>query len=407
MIIRNGKLFLKDCKFHPGTVAVQGERIASVSVPGEMPEVDIPESTGDGQDGDSVLLDAGGCLVLPGFVDIHLHGCMGRDFCDGVPEAVAEIAEREALWGITSLCGTTMTVPEEKLLRAAAALKEYEEKWKRCNTCRQERGSHILGLHMEGPFIAREKKGAQKEEDIRLPDTLLIHRMQEASGNRVKILTFAPELPGAEQLIRELKAGPVLSIGHTNADYAMAVGAMRQGVHHVTHLYNAMGAYRHRAPGVVGAAADVPEAEVELIADGLHIHPAVIRNTYRMFGGHRVILISDSMRAAGLSDGEYELGGQTVAVHGKKALLEDGTLAGSVTNLFDCVRYCIREAGIPAEDAIRSATLNPAAAVGAEAEIGSIEEGKYADLLLVDEKEFALKQVVLRGRLLHQVSISK
>ena len=394
MIIRNGKVFMEDFQFHPGNVLVQGERIAAVSDSGK-PEGEKAENSSH-----EVSLDAKGCLVLPGFVDIHLHGCAGCDFCDGEPESIAKIAEREALWGVTSLCATTMTVPEERLLQAACAVRAYDRDWREKEPERWRRGSHILGIHMEGPFIAREKKGAQKEEDIQLPRASLIYKMQETSGGRVKLLTFAPELPGAEQMIRELGEAIVLSVGHTGADYDTALNAMRLGVKHVTHLYNAMTPYEHRAPGVVGAAADMPETAVELIADGLHIHPSVIRSTYRMFGEQRVILISDSMRAAGMPDGVSELGGQSVYIHGKKATLADGTLAGSVTNLYDCVRYCIKEIGIPVESAVRSATSNPARAIGADREVGSIAKGKYADLLLVDEKTLELEQVILRGRIL-------
>jgi N-acetylglucosamine-6-phosphate deacetylase len=390
MRIQNGKVLLEDFRFYKGTLVIREERI--LAVPGQG----CPEEPGSG--GREPSVDAEGCLILPGLVDIHLHGCKGLDLCDGKPEAVAGIAEQEALWGVTALCPATMTVPVEKLLEAAAAADRYEKEWRKLRSDRYARGSRILGLHIEGPFISGNRKGAQREEDILMPDIRLVRRLQRASGSRIRLLTFAPELPGAGELIRGLRNELVLSAGHTDADYRTAREAMENGVRHVTHLYNAMPPYDHREPGVVGAASDLPDVEVELIADGIHSHPSVIRNTFRMFGDRRVILVSDSMRAAGMQDGEYELGGQRVCVRGKRAVLENGTLAGSVTNLYDCLRFCVQEAGIPLETAVKSASLNPAASIGADKEIGSIAPGKCADLLIVEEKTLALKQVILRGR---------
>ena len=391
MRIVNGTVFLEEGVFRQGDLVIQGEYIASFhSSPEHCPGAE------------EEVLDASGCLVLPGLVDIHLHGCGNRDFSDGEVNALAEIAKREASWGITSLCGAAMTLPESRLLKAAEAVKEYQESFRQREPRRYRQGARILGLHMEGPFIAASRKGSQKEEDIRLPDSGLVARMQEACGGRGGILSFAPELPGAEGLIREWKDKMTLSAGHTDAKYETALEAMRQGVCHVTHLCNAMNPFLHRAPGVLGAASDMPRVMVELIADGIHNHPSMVRNVFRIFGDRRVILVSDSMRAAGMGDGIFELGGQKVYVRGKKALLEDGTIAASVTNLYECLRTCARDMGIPLESALRCASLNPALSIGAEREVGSISPGKYADLLLADPQTLELRQVILRGQILEK-----
>ena len=389
MLITNGRIFLEDGAFHSGTLRIRGEYIEGFS--GESGESGRKKET---------VLDAGGCLVVPGFVDIHIHGCGNRDFSDGDMLAVAEIAEREAAWGVTSLCAATMTLPEQRLLKAAQAVRAYCEDLKRREPDRYRRGARILGINMEGPFIAREKKGSQREEDIRLPDLELVERLQQASGGRIRLLDFAPELPGADRLIHALKDRMVLSVAHTNADYDTALRAMKQGVRHVTHLCNAMSPYHHRAPGVVGAAFDSPDVQVELIADGFHNHPSVVRGMFRMFGEERILLISDSMRATGISDGVFELGGQTVRVHGKQALLEDGTIAASVTPLFDCVKNCVQNMNIPLESAVRCASINPAKAVGADDKVGSLAPGKYADVLLIRQQTFELEKVILRGKIL-------
>lgn len=392
MLIKNGKVFWEDGKFYRGDLRIRGDRIAEF----------VRGQESCGREEDEMILDASGCLVLPGLVDLHIHGCGNRDFSDGDARAVAEIAEQEAAWGVTSLCATTMTVPEKRLTQAARAVKEYQEEFAVREPERWRRGARILGIHMEGPFIAASRKGSQKEVDIKLPDLGLVQKMQEASGGRVRILSFAPELPGSEELILEWRDRIVLSAGHTNADYDRALWAMKQGVRHVTHLCNAMPPFLHRDPGVLGAASDMPQVMPELIADGIHNHPSMVRNIFRIFGDRRIILVSDSMRAAGISDGVFELGGQRVFVRGRKALLEDGTIAASVTNLYDCVRVCVREMGIPLESALRCASMNPAKAVGVEEETGSIAPGRSADLLLADEETLELKQVVLRGQILKE-----
>ena len=383
MIIKNGLVFGEDCKFAPGEVDISGEFFTGRA-----------EST-DSQE----VIDAQGCYVIPGLTDIHVHGCHNKDFCDADVDAIGDFASYEASKGITAICPTTMTIPQERLLHIAEVAGEY------CDLTQQHKRNAdteaiFAGINMEGPFISEKKKGSQEASDIRKPDIDFIRSMQEKSGKRVVLVDIAPEIEGTEELIQTLKNEIVISIAHTNADYDTTLRAMQLGAHHVTHLYNAMSPYDHRAPGVVGAASDDPESMVELICDGIHNHPAVVRNTFKIFGTDRVVLVSDSMRATGMQDGTYELGGHKVQVKGRRALLEDGTIAASVTNLMDCMLTCVREMDIPLETAVKCAAVNPAVSIGKFQQWGSISEGKNANAVLLDQKTLTVKKVILKGKLI-------
>ncbi len=251
---------------------------------------------------------------------------------------------------------------------------------------------------MEGPFISLARKGAQNGDYVHRPDADLFRELNAASGGLVKILAIAPEEPGAMECIEELKDEVVLSVAHTTADYETASKAFQNGVHHVTHLYNAMSGLSHRSPGVVGAAADHEAVEAELICDGIHIHPVTVRQTFKMFGDDRIILISDSMEATGMPDGEYALGGQKVIKKGNYATLEDGTLAGSATNLMDCLRTAVLKMGIPLESAVKCAAVNSARSVGIYDSYGSITPGKTANMVLLKEDDLSTVQVILKGK---------
>lgn len=327
---------------------------------------------------DERIYDAAGCYVLPGLFDIHVHGAVGEDFSDANPEGLRRMAEYERSCGVTSFCPTTMSLGRDKLLEIFKTGRDAAEQ------CPE-----IYGFHMEGPFLNPKRKGAQKEEHIVKADKQLFDACFEASGRRIKKLTLAPEMDEALGLIREVRDVVKVSLGHTQADYACASLAFREGASHVTHLFNAMPGLNHRQPGIIGAAYDNKEVYVELIADGVHVHDSVIRAAFSMFEG-RVVLVSDSMRATGLGDGEYSLGGQSVRVNGKTALLSDGTIAGSVTNLFECMRYCIN-IGIPIEKAVVAVTLTPATALGADKQIGTIAVGRKADIVITDDKFRLLK----------------
>lgn len=366
MIIKGGKVFQEDGSFLEQALYINDHRL-----------VDKAEY----QD-DEKVIDAEGLLVLPGLVDIHSHGAAGEDFSDGNPEGLKEILQYEKRCGITSYCPTSMTFPKERLRQIFASIKGAQT----------EEEAKVVGINMEGPFLDPAKKGAHVEEWIAAPDAAFVRELNQDVDGLVRLVTLAPNMDGAEEFIKEMHEEVCISLGHTAADYDCASRAMKLGAHHVTHLYNAMQPFGHRAPGLIGAAMDDPECMVELICDGYHIHPSAIRAAFRLFGPERVILISDSMRATGMENGTYELGGQEVTVKDRKAVLKDGTLAGSATNLYGCMCKAI-EFGIPLEQAIMAATANPARSIGIFDRVGSIRIGKQADLLLVSEN-LELKRVI-------------
>lgn len=366
MIIKGGKVFQEDGSFLEQALYINDHRL-----------VDKAEYQDDGK-----VIDAEGLLVLPGLVDIHSHGAAGEDFSDGNPEGLKKILQYEKRCGITSYCPTSMTFPKERLRQILASIKGAQT----------EEGAKVVGINMEGPFLDPAKKGAHVEEWIAAPDAAFVRELNQDVDGLVRLVTLAPNMKGAEEFIKEMHEEVCISLGHTAADYDCASRAMKLGAHHVTHLYNAMQPFGHRAPGLIGAAMDDPECMVELICDGYHIHPSAIRAAFRLFGPERVILISDSMRATGMENGTYELGGQEVTVKDRKAVLKDGTLAGSATNLYGCMCKAI-EFGIPLEQAIMAATANPARSIGIFDRVGSIRIGKQADLLLVSEN-LELKRVI-------------
>ena len=373
MIIKNVLVFSEDKKFQEGTITIENDVFS--------------DSCSDDE-----VIDGQGCYAIPGLVDIHFHGCMGADFCDGSVDAIREIAEYEASQGITTIVPATMTLSEDELMQIMAAAKEY-------NQLENVSGASLAGINMEGPFISAAKKGAQAAAHICKPDAELFRRLQKASGGLIKLCDIAPEEESAMNFIKELKDEVNISFAHTMAGYDVAKAGYDLGACHATHLYNAMPAFAHRDPGVIGAARDSKHVHVELICDGIHIHPSTVRATFEMFGDDRIVLISDSMRATGLSDGEYTLGGQAVQVTGKLAtLVSDGAIAGSCTNLMDCVRTAVKEMGIPLESAVACATMNAAKSVGLYEKCGSITTGKSADVVLLD-KDLNIKNIILRGQL--------
>ena len=378
MIIRNALVYGEDKTFSRLDIRIE-EDVFTEICPSLAPS-----------ENESVL-DADGLYAIPGLIDIHFHGCMGHDFCDGTVEAIDAITRYEASCGVTSVCPATMTVSPESLVQVMDAARTYNE-----SPARPGQAS-LVGINMEGPFISESKKGAQAAEHIRLCDEALFCSLQERSGGLIKLVDIAPENEGAMEFIDALHDKVTISLAHTTADYQTAKEAYDRGARHATHLYNAMPPFTHRAPGVVGAAFDSPHCRAELICDGVHIHPSVVRATFKLFGDDRMILISDSMRAAGMEDGQYTLGGQDVAVKGKYAtLVSDGALAGSVTNLMDCMRTAVKEMQIPLESAIACATMNPAKAIGIYDRYGSISTGKIANLVLLDQ-DLNLRQVIIHG----------
>ena len=375
MIIKDANIFTQDNRFVKGSVVVENGRFVSTA--------EQPEHTGEVME----VIEAKGLYMIPGLVDIHFHGCMGADMCDGTKEALDVITQYEASVGVTSVCPATMTIPKDEL---SAVMKN-------AGAYAYHGGAHLVGINMEGPFISPAKKGAQAAENIMHCDYEYFSQLQDAAGGLIKLVDIAPEEAGAMEFIDKVKGTVVVSLAHTASDYDTAMEAIAHGASHATHLYNAMPPLNHRNPGVIGAVRDSDSCHVELICDGVHIHPSVIRATFAMFGAQRMILISDSMRATGLDDGEYTLGGQPVTVKGNLATLHDGTIAGSATNLMDCMRFVVKHAGLPLETAVMCATANPAKEIGIFDEVGSIAVGKKADFVLLDQ-DLNLAGVYIDGK---------
>ena len=347
----------------------------------------LEQSSADGK-----TYDASGCYVIPGLTDLHFHGCVGEDFSDATPDGLQKMAEYELSRGVTQICPAGMTLGEDQLTRICQNAAAHRAK--------NPGGAELVGLHLEGPFLCKAKKGAQNEAFLHDPDPAMLHRLQQAAQGMVKLVTLAAEQPGALEFIRSAQEdGITVSLGHTTADYDTACAAYEAGARQATHLFNAMPPFTHRAPGVVGAAFDHPQVKVELISDGVHIHPSVVRAVFQLFGAGRVILISDSLRATGMPDGRYPFGGQEIEVHGNRATMADdpNTLAGSVSDLMACMRSAV-SFGIPLHDAVRAAAVSPAQVLGIFDRLGSLDVGKTANLAILDQN-LNLKDVFFRGQL--------
>lgn len=382
MVIKNASVYTEDGIFIPGDIFIQGRYFTT------------PLGTEDR------TIDGSGCYAIPGLTDIHFHGCAGHDFSDGSIEAIQSMTEYEASVGVTGIVPAAMTLSEKELLTVCRAAEAYDRK-RKCDHAGEIYGqSRLYGIRMEGPFLSHKKKGAQNQAYLRAPDIALYDRLQKASGNLIRLLDIAPELDGAIELIGKLQEDAIISLAHTEADYETAMLAFERGASQVTHLYNAMNGYTHREPGLIGAAADRESVRVELICDGVHVHPAAVRTTFKIFGDDRIIFISDSMRAAGLGDGLYTLGGQPVNVTGKRAVLQDGTIAGSVTNLTDCMRVAVLEMDVPLTSAVKCAAVNPAKSIGVYDRAGSITPGKLANVLLLEKEDLATRHVILEGEVI-------
>ena len=373
MLIKNGLVFCEDFALREEDVYTEFDRI---SEPNSQTEV----------------LDATGCIVAPGFIDIHIHGANGTDFCDSNRQAHENIARYLASVGVTSYLGTTMAMKKPVLLEMVRVADEFMDN-------PVEDGAVMRGINLEGPFASLEKKGAMDPNNLIDPDYDFFLELNDACSGRIRLNDVAPEKPGALDFIARTSEICVVSLHHTNADYDLAKEAFLRGASHVTHLYNAMSSFSHRAPGVIGAAADYASS-VELISDGHHVHPAAIRVAFSIFGEDRICLISDAMMACGMSDGVYNLGGQRVTVKEGLATLDNGTIAGSATPLSESFRRAVVEFGIPLESALRATTANPARVLGMQDEIGSIAIGKRADLTLLDAKTLEVRHCVLGGKLL-------
>ena len=342
---------------------------------------------------DDAVLDASGCYVIPGLVDVHFHGCVGEDFSDATPDGLQAIADYELSEGVTYICPAGMTLPEDQLMAICKNVAAHRVK----NTG----GAEVVGAHLEGPFLSMAKKGAQNADYLHAPDIDMLRRLQSAAEGCVRLVTVAPEEAGALEFIRAATAdGIAVSVGHTVADYDTAKAAFEAGANHATHLYNGMPSLHHRAPSVIGAAFDTPGVMAELICDGVHIHEAMVRLAFRLFGADRMILISDSLRATGMPDGNYPFGGQEIEVRGNRATIagHPETLAGSVTSLMGCLRQAVAFR-IPLEDAVRACSFNPAKSIGISDRAGSLEIGKEASIVLLDKETLEIRTIIFQGQI--------
>ena len=374
MILKNAEVFNGDFEKIRADVKIDGEKISKI---GNF-------SSEDG-------LDLTGLVVMPGLIDMHIHGCGGADTGDATPEALETMSQTLVKNGVTSFCPASMTLSFEELTKIFANIDAMKDK---------VGGTYIHGANMEGPYIAMSKKGAQNPLYVRNPDKEEFKKLYEGCNGAIRVVDIAPECAGGDEFIKEIQPICPVSIAHTDAGYDEAVHAIELGVRHITHLFNAQSGLHHRKPGVVGAAFDVGRANgvrAELICDGFHIHPATLRIAFREMGEDGTVIISDSMKAAGCPDGDYDLGGQPVYVRDGKALLADGTIAASTSNVYKELKNVI-SFGIPEKQAVKSATINPAKAIRVDDKTGSIEEGKLADILVVD-KDYNIKLVIVKGEI--------
>lgn len=389
MRITGAQVYTENHRFEQKTIEITGERITGLSAE-KTPAADGRRS----EEYAAEEYAAEGLYVIPGLVDIHFHGAAGSDFCSASAEELKKLAEYEAKNGILAICPATMTYGEKQLEKIAETARMFVKGQEKQNA------AELVGIRLEGPFLHPQKLGAQNPEGIHPPDIAMLRRLQEKSGGLIRMVDVAPELEDSLEFIRECSRSVSISLAHTTADYETAVRAFSLGAKQLTHLYNAMPGIHHRQPGPVIAGWE-QNAAVELIADGVHVHPAMVRFTFQMFGARRVILISDSMEATGCPDGEYQLGGQTVFVSGARAVLKEqpAVIAGSVTNLMECMKRTVLDMQVPLEQAIRAATENPARAIGIENEYGSVAPGKYANLVLLNRK-LELVDIINKGKLL-------
>ncbi len=374
MFYKNARIFTSDFQFHTGAFEVRDGKFGTI-----LPE-NVPANA----------IDLGGATVIPGLIDVHSHGNSSYDFADGNYEGLKQMAKHYAQVGVTSFAPASLTLPYDML---AAAFADADRLAKE-----QPEGLSVLrGIQMEGPYFSYKKRGAQNADYLKAPDFEGFKKLYDDCNGLIRIVDIAPELPGAVDFIAKAKELCTVSIAHTDASYDDAKAACDSGVTHLTHLFNAMPGINHRNPGVIPAAVENPNVRAEIISDGLHVHPAAVRLAFSMFGGSRMILVSDSGRCEGLPNGtKFNLGGQDAWLVDGVARLADGTIACSATNLYDCMVRAISY-GVREEDAVRAASYNPACSIGAENLVGSIEEGKIADFIICNA-DYTGRRVFLAGK---------
>ena len=374
MRYENGWIFA-DGRFVRGGFSVENGRFAHVleDVPGPAEDLD-------------------GALVIPGLVDIHVHGCAGADFSDGDYAGLVRMARHLARRGVTSFAPASMTLPYDALDKAFHAAARLRREG-------LADGARLMGIQMEGPFLSREKRGSQNPAYLRLQDWDRFLRLYDAAEGLLRIVDVAPELPGAVEFTRRASEKCRVSVAHTAAGYDQAAAVFDAGATHLTHLFNAMSGIHHRHPGPIGAASERENVTAELICDGIHVHPSAVRMAFRLFPG-RICLISDALRCCGMADGSYSLGGQEILLSGGVARLTGGAIAGSAADLYQCMRRAV-SFGIPREQAVWAATALPARVIGRESETGAIADGRAADFVICGG-ELEPEAVYLGGKRLEQ-----
>lgn len=374
MRYENGWIFA-DGRFVRGGFSVENGRFAHVleDIPGPAEDLD-------------------GALVIPGLVDIHVHGCAGADFSDGDYAGLVRMARYLARRGVTSFAPASMTLPYDALDKAFHAAARLRREG-------LADGARLMGIQMEGPFLSREKRGSQNPAYLRLPDWDRFLRLYDAAEGLLRIVDVAPELPGAVEFTRRASEKCRVSVAHTAAGYDQAAAVFDAGATHLTHLFNAMSGIHHRHPGPIGAASERENVTAELICDGIHVHPSAVRMAFRLFPG-RICLISDALRCCGMADGSYSLGGQEILLSGGVARLTGGAIAGSAADLYQCMRRAV-SFGIPREQAVWAATALPARVIGRESETGAIADGRAADFVICGG-ELEPEAVCLGGKRLEQ-----
>lgn len=374
MRYENGWIFA-DGRFVRGGLSVENGRFAHVleDVPGPAEDLD-------------------GALVIPGLVDIHVHGCAGADFSDGDYAGLVRMARHLARRGVTSFAPASMTLPYDALDKAFHAAARLRREG-------LADGARLMGIQMEGPFLSREKRGSQNPAYLRLPDWDRFLRLYDAAEGLLRIVDVAPELPGAVEFTRRASEKCRVSVAHTAAGYDQAAAVFDAGATHLTHLFNAMSGIHHRHPGPIGAASERENVTAELICDGIHVHPSAVRMAFRLFSG-RICLISDALRCCGMADGSYSLGGQEILLSGGVARLTGGAIAGSAADLYQCMRRAV-SFGIPREQAVWAATALPARVIDRESETGAIADGRAADFVICGG-ELEPEAVYLGGKRLEQ-----
>lgn len=371
MILKNARVLNKEFEFKNESVCIHDRYIAY-----------MPSGTEE-------EIDCTGLTAVPGLVDIHTHGCMNYETIDDDPEGIYKMSKFMSDNGVTTFIPTLNTSSNETMHKCIGYI--YKAK------SNIEETADIGGVYLEGPYLSSKYKGAQNEQFLRDCSIEEFDEFYEKYGNFLRVIAVAPERKGAMEFIKTVKDRITVAMGHTDADYECAKEAIKCGATDLTHTFNAMRPLKHREPNAIGAAVD-SDIFCECICDGFHVHPAVVRILYSAVTAKRMVLISDSIRPAGCPDGEYKSGGLDITVRNKTARLKDGTIAGSTATLMSCVKKAM-EFGIPENDAFRMATINPAKAVRLDAHIGSIEAGKDADILLLDDNHNIVKKII-KGKIL-------